>query len=55
MTQTLRKILRHFNQPIALDADGIIGAHRELNVPVGQRIDELKINLEGCAGCQEPA
>jgi L,D-transpeptidase YcbB len=46
--KNLEKDIKAFQASHALDADGIIGAgtFRELNVPVGQRIDELRINLE---------
>ncbi len=44
----LEKDIKAFQAAHALDADGIIGVgtFRELNVPVEERINALRINLE---------
>jgi murein L,D-transpeptidase YcbB/YkuD len=46
--QSLVKDIKTFQATHGLDADGIIGAgtFRELNVPVSQRIETIRINLE---------
>lgn len=45
---TLEKDMIAFQATHGLDADGVIGAgtFRELNVPVGDRIESIRINLE---------
>ncbi len=46
--EILEKDIRRFQASHGLDADGIIGAGtiRELNIPVAQRIETIRVNLE---------